>query len=312
MSRRSKHYESHVRLYQHELQSEAYRSLSPDARAMLIEFRALYDGRENRVYLSRREMQRRLGIGRTRVENARDDLEERGFIRLLTKGTFSRKDRHASEYELTNEPAGNKLASKDFMRWRPQKNTGLAVNHVGAGEQPREHSPRSRKQPDGAGEQPREGNKPGSHGAGDQPTDKLPPEGGNDWLSENMGWRCRNGSLLNTCCLVCGVWITANGYEFNSRKHSCDPVSRAMYGERIGKADAFARHLPQSVTPLQASIGAGFRDFASVTSAGRVTDRKTPKASTGAVCNAVTDKEPEARAPRPCTASEYRALRGAE
>lgn len=80
-------------------------------------------------------------------------------------------------------------------------------------------------------------------------------------------------------------------------------------------ADAFARYLvPPSVTTLQTSPGAGFRDVLSVTAPDRVTDTKTPKASTGAGCNVVTDEKGDARreqaiqAPgRGCTAAEYEA-----
>lgn len=79
--------------------------------------------------------------------------------------------------------------------------------------------------------------------------------------------------------------------------------------------DAFARYLaPPSVTRLRPSSGAGFRDVPSVTRSGAVTDTKTPKASTGAGCNPVTDSEPELgreqaiqASGRGCTAAEYKA-----
>ena len=235
MSRRKPRHEAHVRLYRHELDSEAYRSLSPEARALLVEFRALYGGGDNRVYMSRREMQRRLGVGRMRAEKARDDLADRGFIRLLTKGTFTRKARHASEYALTNEPINNGMgatAPKDYMRWR-QKNTGLISNHVGVDDQPRGHETKPRKCAHGVDEQPRKGSKPTTLGVDDQPTDTAATVGGNDWLAQYGGWPCRNKSVLNTCCLVCGVWITSSRYEFDGAKHSCDPVSRAKYEARL-------------------------------------------------------------------------------
>lgn len=73
-------------------------------------------------------------------------------------------------------------------------------------------------------------------------------------------------------------------------------------------ADAFARYLsPPAVTRSQPSTGAGFRDFASVTAPDRVTDAKTPKASTGAGCDLVTDAGAETTRGRACTAAEYAA-----
>ncbi len=75
------------------------------------------------------------GIGQVKAERARDELLDRGFIRQKTKGSFSRKSRHATEYVLTNEPIDNGMgatAPKDFMRWRSQKNTVLMTSTVKA------------------------------------------------------------------------------------------------------------------------------------------------------------------------------------
>ena len=116
--------ESHVRLYRHELESAAYQSLPCDARALLIEFRALFTGKENRIFMSVREAMIRTGLGQRRAQHAIADLLERGFIRLLTKGTFHHKVRHASLYQLTSEPADDRdgsVPTKDFMRWQPKK-----------------------------------------------------------------------------------------------------------------------------------------------------------------------------------------------
>lgn len=115
-----------MRLYRHELESDAYRSLSPEGRALLVEFRALFNGRENRVFLSRTQMELRLGVGRRKAEKARDELLDRGFIHLLVPGGFNRKCPHASEYALTNEPINptqdGATPPKDYMRWRdPEK-----------------------------------------------------------------------------------------------------------------------------------------------------------------------------------------------
>jgi len=115
--------QAHVRLYRHELESAAYRSLTPDARALLVEFRSLYAGRSNRIHLSLREAMRRLGVGRRRAQSAIDDLQDRGFIRLLAPGSFSTKTRHAPEYALLNEPLdGSRTPEKPFMSWRPPAN----------------------------------------------------------------------------------------------------------------------------------------------------------------------------------------------
>lgn len=122
-------WEPHVRLYRHELESAAYRSLSTDARALLIEMRALYTGRENRIHMSVREAMRRIGgVGQRRATGALHELIDRGFVRQIEQGSFNRKVRHASVFCLTDVPLDERdgaVPPKDFMRWHPpaQKNT---------------------------------------------------------------------------------------------------------------------------------------------------------------------------------------------
>ena len=129
MSRRSRKAEAHVRLYRHELESIAYRSLSPDARSLLVEMRALFSGADNRVHMSLAQIGKRIGVGRWRAERARDELLDRGFIRLREPASFERKVPHAPHYSLTNEPDNPQqdgaVPRKDFMRWRPPEKKWL-------------------------------------------------------------------------------------------------------------------------------------------------------------------------------------------
>lgn len=180
MSRRARKAEAHVRFYRHELESAAFRSLTPDARALLIELRALFGGHDNQVFMSRGSIEQRLGVGRWRAERARDELLDRGFIRLHEKASFDRKVRHAPTYILTNEPINpnqdGAVAPKDFMRWKPaeRKSTRLVTNPDAVGDQPRAPKKSTRTPLHGAGDQPREALLERGIGAGDQPTDMLP------------------------------------------------------------------------------------------------------------------------------------------
>jgi hypothetical protein len=127
------HGEAHVRLYRHELDCPAYRTLSAGGRALLIELRALFDIKrgDNRVFLSIREIRKRCNLSQAAASTARDELIARGWIGLDEPGAFHRKVRHATVYTLENEPpnSGNgSVPSKAFMRWRPpheQKNPVL-------------------------------------------------------------------------------------------------------------------------------------------------------------------------------------------
>lgn len=118
---RKKLQDQHARIYRWERECDAYGSLSCTARALLVEFRLLYNGRNNRIPMSVREAAKRLGVSTRPASSALGELLDRGFIRLLRRGSFHTKVRLASEYALTSEPinAGNgATAPKDYMRWR--------------------------------------------------------------------------------------------------------------------------------------------------------------------------------------------------
>ncbi len=122
MARKKPWTESHVRFYRHELQSVAWKTLNPDARALLVELRSLYQPSQgNLVFLSVREAMSRLSIGQRRVTAAFAALVERCWIKIDTVGGFHRKTRHATSFRLENDPtsAPGAVASKAYMRWQP-------------------------------------------------------------------------------------------------------------------------------------------------------------------------------------------------
>lgn len=118
--------EAHVRLYRHELDCPAYRTLGPAARALLVELRALFDAKrgDNHVFLGVRGMMERCNLSQRAAVRARNELVERGWIAVVESGAFQRKVKHATVYALQNEPpnSGNgSTPSKAFMRWQPQE-----------------------------------------------------------------------------------------------------------------------------------------------------------------------------------------------
>lgn len=146
--------EAHVRLYGWEMETPAFQTLDPDGRALLVEFRALYDGRRNRVHFSVREMMRRLGTGQRRAERARDALLERGWVVVTQPGAFHVKAKIATEYALTNEALTNldgAVAPKNYMRWQPPEKITVAVVHThGSRHSYRGPSDLSKKCPNGS------------------------------------------------------------------------------------------------------------------------------------------------------------------
>ena len=124
----------HVRLYRWELESPAWRSLTPPARCLLVELKALYNGSNNgQLFLSVREAARRVGIGKTLAAKGFRDLLDRGFIQIAKAGAFNTKAASrrgdATAWLLTEFPPGDGMGvgSKDFMRWQPPDST--AENH---------------------------------------------------------------------------------------------------------------------------------------------------------------------------------------
>jgi DNA-binding transcriptional MocR family regulator len=110
------------------LESPAYLSLSCPARGVLVEIVRVYDGMNNgRLGMSVRTLTERCRIARGTARQALAELQDRGFIECVTKGSFNRKVQHASEWRLTwwECDVTGAMPSKDFMRWsREKQNAG--------------------------------------------------------------------------------------------------------------------------------------------------------------------------------------------
>lgn len=128
--------QKHVRLYEWLLRSPAWRALTPNERAAYIELKRRYDGFNNgRIGLGERELAMSLNIGRDTARRALRGLIEKGFVSIATPSGFNRKDRTATEWRLAEEKCdlSGALASKDFMKWRPEeKTTGAFSTRTGA------------------------------------------------------------------------------------------------------------------------------------------------------------------------------------
>jgi hypothetical protein len=114
----------HVRLYHMMLRTEAWRSLDACAKALYVEIAARYRGigsNNGRIPYSVREAAKALKVGKTRAALAFERLRERGFIFPETKGVFSRKVRHATEWRLTEfaSDVSPAWATKEYEQWRP-------------------------------------------------------------------------------------------------------------------------------------------------------------------------------------------------
>lgn len=115
-----------VRLDHRMLNCAAYRSLSPNARSLLVELIMLYNGENNgSLYLSVRDATYRLGAADTSVAtNAFDDLMQLGFIEITKDSHFAIKADESSRarcWRLTWEPGpGRKAPNMRFLEREPE------------------------------------------------------------------------------------------------------------------------------------------------------------------------------------------------
>ena len=117
----------HVRLYHWLTDSAAWHDLDANARAIYVEISKRYAGagsNNGRIPYSVREAAAELKIGKSTAHKAICSLVDHGFMVATTLGAFSLKQRHATEWRLTEHPCDvtHALASKDFMRWTPDPN----------------------------------------------------------------------------------------------------------------------------------------------------------------------------------------------
>src|SRR4051794_6203222 len=88
---------NHVRLYHWLLESDAWKALDANARAIYIEMSRRYKGpgsNNGSISYSVREAAEALNIGKSTAARAFVRLQQLGFIVGTLKGTFNRKVRH--------------------------------------------------------------------------------------------------------------------------------------------------------------------------------------------------------------------------
>ena len=113
----------HIRLYHWMTNSPALHDLNA-ARVIYCEMAKRYAGNgsnNGRIPYSVREAAAELRISPATASRALKSLQRHGFVVAETKGAFSLKKRHATEWRLTEFPCDvtHALPTKDFMRWHP-------------------------------------------------------------------------------------------------------------------------------------------------------------------------------------------------
>jgi hypothetical protein len=122
----------YVMLYHFMLNSEAWKDLGANARAVYLEISKRYNGSNNGfIHYSIREAARDVKIGHATTKRAFDELISHGFIVAEQRGDFhwkidltGERRRPATEWRLTLYDSdratdhAEKLPTKEFMRWK--------------------------------------------------------------------------------------------------------------------------------------------------------------------------------------------------
>ena len=113
--------ERYVRLTHGMMQSQAWRSLDGNARAIYVELAMLYRGvgtNNGQIGFSARQAARAIQVSTATAARAMIHLQDRGFIVAVTKGRFTRK-RHATDggspSSIATSPASR--PARDFETW---------------------------------------------------------------------------------------------------------------------------------------------------------------------------------------------------
>jgi hypothetical protein len=112
-------YERWVGLPHYMLKAPAWRSMTPNAKALLIDVWQRYNGTNNgEIGYSVREAAD-IGLHKNTAKAAFDHLIERGFLEVTRQAAFTTKTRESRTFRITALPVGEAAATKDFMRWVP-------------------------------------------------------------------------------------------------------------------------------------------------------------------------------------------------
>ena len=102
------------------LHSPAWRSLGGAAVKVFLELRTRFHGANNgRLVLSLDEGKRLLGLGKTTVQRALVELQEKGLIVCTRKGQWY--GRLASTWATTDRPTDSAPASNAWKTWQPDR-----------------------------------------------------------------------------------------------------------------------------------------------------------------------------------------------
>ena len=127
---RSKSDGQYMTLSYFQVHHPAWRSLSGPAIKVWIELRSRFNGRNNgKLALSLDEGARLLGMSKSTVRRAYQELEKKGFIVMTKQGHWY--GRLATEWRITDQSCDGHPATHDWQNWRPEKQAKTNPRYCG-------------------------------------------------------------------------------------------------------------------------------------------------------------------------------------
>lgn len=108
------------------LRSPAWKTLAPNAKALLLHVWERHNGMNNGTISYAVREAEEIGLSKDAAARAFEILIDRGFLVVTRQSAFSVKTRAARLWRLTAEPCGDERATKNFMTW-----TGSAEGRTG-------------------------------------------------------------------------------------------------------------------------------------------------------------------------------------
>jgi len=120
------------------LKSEAWRTMSPNAKAVLLHLWERHNGSNNgEISYAVREAEE-IGLKRSAAAAALDELVTRGFLACTRQSAFTVKTRAARLWRITAEQYGSERATKEFMTWTAKSKTQSAQTDAQSAQTDRE------------------------------------------------------------------------------------------------------------------------------------------------------------------------------
>jgi hypothetical protein len=118
------------------LNSAAWKTMKPDAKALLIAVWQRHNGTNNGTISYATREAADIGLSNSAAARAFRELIERGFLRVAKESRFS-QTKMAREWTITAEKVGDERPTNDFMRWTIPSATSGTLSATSGTESPK-------------------------------------------------------------------------------------------------------------------------------------------------------------------------------